>query len=257
MSRARPSRGKSRKIAYVDLRLVATCWWETSKESIQLLLDRGIEYDHSSQAHDCQPFYTRDEDTWTCIDYKEKADTWMAPLVRGQDTKLVTVPASWYLDDLPPHLFIKSAPNSHGFVDARVTLQLWKDHFTYFYREEDWFVFPLTIHPDTSGRPHLLLILEELIEWINGHGELFSCPRICPARWLTLSLHSEGVQWVTMEVSLPSFRLPSSEADQLTENALLAGDQRRVSRSQPFSVRGRKEVGEESCTYHARASRAA
>ena len=79
-----------------------------------------------------------------------------------------------YLDDLPPHMFIKDAPNSHGFVDARSTLELWKSHFTYFYREHDWFVFPLTIHPDTSGRPHLLLILEELIEWINGHGERFS-----------------------------------------------------------------------------------
>lgn len=67
-------------------------------------------------------------------------------------------------------MFIKDAPNSHGFVDARSTLQLWKDHFTYFYREEESFVFPLTIHPDTSGRPHLLLVLEELIEWINGHG---------------------------------------------------------------------------------------
>ena len=81
--------------------------------------------------------------------------------------------ANWYLDDLPPHMFIKDAPNSHGFVDARTTLELWKSHFKYFYREEEWFVFPLTIHPDVSGRPHMLLILEELIEWINGHGELF------------------------------------------------------------------------------------
>ncbi len=55
---------------------------------------------------------------------------------------------------------------------------------------------PLTIHPDVSGRPHMLLILEEyvsvvvnqlctkqpsyrLIEWINTH---------------------EGVEWVTMKV---------------------------------------------------------
>jgi len=162
-----------------------TCWWETSKESIQLLMDRGIEYDHSSQAHDCLPFYTRDEDTWTKIDYKGQAKDWMKPLVRGKTTPLVTIPANWYLDDLPPHMFIKDAPNSHGFVDARSTLELWKAHFTYFYREYDWFVFPLTIHPDTSGRPHLLLILEELIEWINGH---------------------DGVEWVTMGQMNDEFR---------------------------------------------------
>lgn len=44
----------------------------------------------SSQAH-----YLRDQDTWTKIDYKEKARTWMKPLVRGKETGLVEIPASW------------------------------------------------------------------------------------------------------------------------------------------------------------------
>lgn len=35
-----------------------------------------------------------------------------------------------------------------------------KDHFDYFYREYDEFVFPMTIHPDVSGRPHVLLMHE-------------------------------------------------------------------------------------------------
>lgn len=100
--------------------------WETSKEGIQILLDKGIEYDHSSQAHDCQPFYTRDEDTWTKINYATTAKEWMKPLVRGQLTDCLSIPANWYLDDLPPHMFIKDSANSHGFVDADVTLKLWK-----------------------------------------------------------------------------------------------------------------------------------
>ena len=58
------------------------------------------------------------------------------------------------LDDLPPMMFIKDAPNSHGFVAPQVIEQKWKDHFTYLYREEkDGFILPLTIHPDVSGRP--------------------------------------------------------------------------------------------------------
>lgn len=85
----------------------------------------------------------------------------MKPLVRGELTGLVEIPASWALDDLPPHMFIKGHANSHGFVDTDVTLKLWKKHFTYFHREYDWFVFPLTLHPDVSGHPHLILILEE------------------------------------------------------------------------------------------------
>lgn len=37
---------------------------------------------------------------------------------------------------------------------------IWRDHFDYFYREYDEFIFPMTIHPDVSGRPHVLLMHE-------------------------------------------------------------------------------------------------
>ena len=36
-------------------------WWEMSSTGIKILLEKGIQYSHSSQAHDCQPFYVRDE----------------------------------------------------------------------------------------------------------------------------------------------------------------------------------------------------
>lgn len=106
-----------------------------------MLLSYGIEYDHSMSHEDCQAYYLRTDDSWTKIDYTKKAKEWMKPLVKGQDTGLVEIPANWYLDDLPPHMFIKGAPNSHGFVNARDTEDLWRDHFDYFYREYDEFIF--------------------------------------------------------------------------------------------------------------------
>jgi len=48
--------------------------------------------------HDCQPYYLRTGDSWTKIDYKKQAKEWMKPLVAGQDTGLVEIPANWYLD---------------------------------------------------------------------------------------------------------------------------------------------------------------
>lgn len=48
--------------------------------------------------HDCQPYYLRTGDSWTKIDYKKEAKDWMKPLVAGQDTGLVEIPANWYLD---------------------------------------------------------------------------------------------------------------------------------------------------------------
>jgi peptidoglycan/xylan/chitin deacetylase (PgdA/CDA1 family) len=75
-------------------------------------------------------------------------------------------------------MFIKAAPNSHGFVSPRDIEQLWKDQFDWIYREMDYAVYTLTIHPDVSGKPQNLLMLERLYEHITGH---------------------DGVRWMTFE----------------------------------------------------------
>ena len=100
-------------------------WWEVSEESTQLLLEYGVEYDHSLNHHDCQAYWLRKGDSWTKIDYSKKADHWMKPWVKGEHTGIVEIPGSWYLDDLPPLMFIKKAPNSHGWVDTRTVEKLW------------------------------------------------------------------------------------------------------------------------------------
>jgi peptidoglycan/xylan/chitin deacetylase (PgdA/CDA1 family) len=93
----------------------------------------------------------------------------MKPLEHGHEVDLVEFSASWYLDDLPPMMFIKSSPNSHGFVNPRDIEQLWLDQFDWVYREYDYAVFPITIHPDVSGRPQVLLMLERVIDYISRH----------------------------------------------------------------------------------------
>ena len=112
-------------------------------------------------------------------------------------------------------MFIKKAPNSHGWVNPRDVEELWLAHFDYFYQgqlfsrhelfsrhihlrwlpkklnliiltiEYDEFIFPMTIHPDVSGRPHVLLMHERIIKHINSH---------------------EGVEWVTMEQMCDDFK---------------------------------------------------
>ena len=98
--------------------------------------------------------------------------------MRGQKTDLIEIPANWYLDDLPPMMFIKKSPNSHGFVNPRDIEQMWREQFEWVYRECDYAVFTMTIHPDVSGRPQVLLMHERLIEYISSH---------------------EGVSWATFE----------------------------------------------------------
>jgi peptidoglycan/xylan/chitin deacetylase (PgdA/CDA1 family) len=166
-------------------------WWEFSNVTNELLLKHGIKYDHSLMHRDFHPYYVRVGDSWTKIDYSKQPEEWMKPLVRGEETDLIEIPASWYLDDLPPMMFIKAAPNSHGFVNPRHLEEIWRDQFDYVYREEEYAVFGMTIHPDVSGRPQVLLMLERLIEHISQF---------------------DGVHWATMDEIADDFaqRYPRS-----------------------------------------------
>ncbi|HEB5698512.1 TPA: polysaccharide deacetylase [Campylobacter coli] len=152
-------------------------WWEFSNITNELLLKHGIKYDHSLMHNDFTPYYVRVGDKWTKIDYSKDAKEWMKPLVRGQETDLIEIPANWYLDNLPPMMFIKKSPNSFGFVSPRDIGQMWIDQFDWVYREMDYAIFPMTIHPDVSARPQVLLMHERIIEHINKH---------------------EGVKWVNL-----------------------------------------------------------
>jgi peptidoglycan/xylan/chitin deacetylase (PgdA/CDA1 family) len=150
-------------------------WWEFSRVTGELLLKHGIKYDHSLMHRDFECYYVRVGDHWTKIDYSQPADHWMKGLVRGQETDLIEIPANWYLDDLPPMMFIKKSPNSHGFVSPRDIEQLWRDQFDYIYREYNEAVFPITIHPDVSSRPQVLLMLERLTAYILSHPGVRFC----------------------------------------------------------------------------------
>lgn len=150
-------------------------WWEFSKNTADLLLSRGIKYDHSLMHHDFQPYYLRKNDRWTKIDYSKDAAEWMKPIERGQVTDLLEIPANWYLDDEVPMMFVKNQANSHGFVTPRQIEELWKDQFDWVYREYDFAVFPMTIHPDVSGRPQVLLMHERLIDYMLSHEGVEFC----------------------------------------------------------------------------------
>lgn len=160
-------------------------WWEPSSNTFELAIKHGFVYGHTQAYHDFQPFYARAGETWTKVDHSKEAAEWMRPLVHGKEIDLVEIPTNWYLDDLPPLMFIKKAANSGGWFNPRDIEEMWRDQFDWVYREMDDAVFPITIHPDVAGRPQFLLVLERLISHINAH---------------------PGVRWVTMEQVAEDYR---------------------------------------------------
>jgi len=145
-------------------------WWELSPNTIDLLLEKGIDYDGSIMEDDFHPHYLRKGDSWTKIDYTKQAKDWMKPWKAGPETvNIVEIPASWHLDDAPPTMFVKKFPNSHGWVTGQSIEQIWRDTFDWVYRHHDYAVYPLVVHPDAAGKPHVLMAIERLIDHMMSH----------------------------------------------------------------------------------------
>jgi peptidoglycan/xylan/chitin deacetylase (PgdA/CDA1 family) len=161
-------------------------WWEMSENTAALLQKYGFSYDHSQGYRDFQPFYARVGDRWNTIDYTQPASSWMKPMIHGDEIDLVDIGANWYVDDLPPMMFMKAAPNSHGFVSPRDIEDMWREQFDWVYREMDYAAFCFTIHPDVAGRPQVLMMLERLIDHINTHS---------------------GIEWQPFETIADDFRV--------------------------------------------------
>ena len=169
--------GVPRLLKFLDRAGIRASWFipghslETFPDQTRMIVDAGHEIGAHGYSHENPIDMTPAQERRVlerCVELIEK--------VSG---------ANWYLDDLPPMMFIKNSPNSHGFVSPRHIEEMWRDQFDWVYREMDYAVFALTIHPDVSGRPQVLLMLERLTEYITGH---------------------EGVTWQSMEEIAADFK---------------------------------------------------
>ena len=150
--------------------------WEFSRVTGDLLVKHGIMYDSSLMHRDFEAYYVRTGDKWYLIDYTKDPETWMKPMEFGEETDLIEIPANWYLDDFPPATYIRNyLGNCFGWVSPDVLFDMWKAQFDFLYRKGDG-VFPITIHPDTSGRPQMITMLHErLIPYIMEHPGVSFC----------------------------------------------------------------------------------
>lgn len=93
-------------------------------------------------------------------------------------TSLVELPCNWYMEDMTPMQFWPNTSNSHGYVAPGIIEQMWKDRFEYLYNDCDFdagesgdVIFPIILHPDTSGMAHVIGMIDRVIGWLKGKGE--------------------------------------------------------------------------------------
>lgn len=153
--------------------------WSTSKRTIPMLAKSGILYDHSFMHHDFQPYWAPDPSLseYVSTDLKRPAEEWMQPMSALKPSSVVEIPANWHVDDWPPLQPSPGRPGTHGYVDIESVERTWKEQFEFAYDEYDEFVFPINIHPQVSGKGHVMRMHERFIRWVNEHeGEIVWMP---------------------------------------------------------------------------------
>ncbi|KAI9035732.1 SDR family oxidoreductase/polysaccharide deacetylase family protein [Aspergillus affinis] len=161
--------------------------YQLRESTLDLLEEFGFEYDASLTDHDSQPFYAPSRPPLTAPNFTLPASTWMKPIPsasRIDRRPLTCVPCNWYMEDMTPLQFLPHAPNSHGYTDVRVIENLWKDRFLWLRENEDEPIFPVLMHPDTSGMAHVIGMVERFLGWCRGWGdEVEFCQTGEVARW--------------------------------------------------------------------------
>ena len=93
---------------------------------------------------------------------------------------MIEIPCNWYMEDATPMSYYPHMANSHGYVDVRQIEQMWKDRFLWLWENErditvsgkpSFLVFPLVLHPDTSGMAHVIGMIERFLVWLTSWGE--------------------------------------------------------------------------------------
>ena len=159
--------------------------YQLRETTIALLREHEFLYDSSLAHHDSQPYFVPDDLPTKPVDFSQPASSWLKPsTVSATDVSpaglhpLVEIPTGWNNEDMMALQYFPHLHNSHGHVDARVVEQRWKDMFLWLWENarmegprDGSFVFPILMHPDTSGMAHVIGMVDRFVGWLREWGE--------------------------------------------------------------------------------------
>ncbi len=168
---ALPSKDEERRILERGLKAIADVAqitptgyrspsWDNSPHTIDLLLEYGFRYESSLMAQDFEPYWCRVGDQ---LHFDRAAEF-------GVNVDLVEMPVSWVLDDFPHFEFLRNPEVVFPGLSAGSKVEeIWREEFTFMYRDVPNGIYTLTMHPEIIGKGHRILMLERLIDWMAGH----------------------------------------------------------------------------------------
>lgn len=144
--------------------------WDFSSSTLGLLEEFGFEWDSSLMGRDFEPYRPRP----VTVNFETASEF-------GEESSLLEIPVSWYLDDWPAMEYTPGA--SPGLGDHEVLFRRWREMFDYARIQTSPGVYTLTIHPQCIGRAHLITGLDRLIQhmrsfddvWFATLSDVFDC----------------------------------------------------------------------------------
>lgn len=129
--------------------------WDFTDVTLSLLEEFGFDWDSSLMGREFDAYHPRPVEV-----------DWHEGNVFGPESPLLELPVSWYLDDFPVLEFVPG--NNAGLGSTEVLFQRWKDQFDFALNRVPGGVYILTVHPQTIGRAHHLMMFERLIEYVSN-----------------------------------------------------------------------------------------
>uniref|UniRef100_A0A093USI2 Peptidoglycan deacetylase n=1 Tax=Talaromyces marneffei PM1 TaxID=1077442 RepID=A0A093USI2_TALMA len=139
--------------------------------TVEMLRKHKFLYDTSLMHHDSQPY-------WTPSDHQSST------LILPRTPRLgYTLLQLLHRQNLPKGNILSwrfpAVANSNGYVSTRVVEEMWKDKFLWLWENAKGeegnsttdFVFPILMHPDTSGMAHIIGMSERIIKWLKSWGD--------------------------------------------------------------------------------------
>lgn len=145
-------------------------YWDFSPNTMKILEENGFLYDSSLMGNDFHPYLVRP------VDVHSKSKN-----IFGEEGKVIELPCSWFLDDWPQTEYLTGG--QEGQRPADDIYDRWATYFDTAAEEGGCYV--LTMHPQTSGRAHMVKMLERLIQYMIPRGAWF-----CTCKEL-----GEAIEW--------------------------------------------------------------
>lgn len=129
---------------------------DITDHTLGLLEEFDFDWDSSLMGRDFEPYRPR---LVTDVDL-ERGNSF------GPPSALLEFPVSWVLDDFPE---LESFKGSALMQSNEAVLRRWVDSFDFAYERCPGGVMTWTLHPQTIGRAHNLVMLERFLEHVTQH----------------------------------------------------------------------------------------